>query len=405
MTNRKWKYTAFVWILCILLILHSSIAFCIVQDKSDEKKEVPGVRKIKDFVIYKDTMFFSAFPSIDKTKDGEILLAFRRSPDRKVMMGYKGRYHVDPNSYLMMLRSSDGESWEKVPKLMFAHPFGGSQDPCLLSLRDGTILSTSYCWTFIQPEGIVKLKQPFSTTSDGGIFFGGFFIRSVDNGKTWGEPIYPPSISPYFNAIGQNLPAYNRGKLCEAKNGQLFWVAANADLTQKVSTYLFVSDDKGLSWKYSCPVATDERVSFNETSLFETPKGDLVAFLRTANLDDHACIARSTDGGKSFAQWEDMGFQGHPLHALKLHDGRVLLSYGYRHEPFGIRARILNPECTDYKTAPEIILRDDGGNQDLGYPWSVQLDENRVLVVYYFNYANDTRFIGGTILQINDNWK
>jgi hypothetical protein len=95
-----------------------------------------------------------------------------------------------------------------------------------------------------------------------------------------------------------------------------------------------------------------------------------------------------------------MGFQGHPLNALRLPDNRVLLTYGYRHEPFGIRARVLNAECTDFGTAPEIILRDDGGSKDLGYTWPVLLDSNRVLVAYYFNKENGTRHIAGSILEI-----
>lgn len=95
-----------------------------------------------------------------------------------------------------------------------------------------------------------------------------------------------------------------------------------------------------------------------------------------------------------------MGFQGHPLNALRLPDNRVLVAYGYRHKPFGIRARILNVECTDFATAPEIILREDGGNGDIGYTWPVVLDRNRVLVTYYFNIENGTRHIAGTILEI-----
>lgn len=88
---------------------------------------------------------------------------------------------------------------------------------------------------------------------------------------------------------------------------------------------------------------------------------------RIAGYEDQACIARSTDGGKTFSKWEGMGFKGHPMNALRLPDKRVLITYGYRHRPFGIRARILNEECTDFKTAPEIILREDGGSGDLGY--------------------------------------
>ncbi|MDR1781367.1 MAG: glycoside hydrolase, partial [Tannerella sp.] len=131
-----------------------------------------------------------------------------------------------------------------------------------------------------------------------------------------------------------------------------------------------------------------------------TPAGDIVAFLRTADMDDMACIARSTDGGKTF-KWQSMGFQGHPLNALQLPDKRVLLTYGYRHKPFGIRCRILNAECTDFATAEEFVIRDDGGNSDIGYSWSELLDNNRVLVTYYFNVNNGIRHIAGTIIEVN----
>jgi hypothetical protein len=175
---------------------------------------------------------------------------------------------------------------------------------------------------------------------------------------------------------------------------------AAGEAANRSSTHLLISVDKGLAWKYSCPVAVDAKVTFNETSVYETPRGDIVAFLRTADFDDQACIARSADGGKSFGKWQSMGFQGHPLNALRLPDNRVLLTYGYRHEPFGIRARILNPECTDFASAPEIVLRDDGGNSDIGYTWPVLMEGNRVLVTYYFNKKNGTRYIAGTILEI-----
>ncbi len=71
-------------------------------------------------------------------------------------------------------------------------------------------------------------------------------------------------------------------------------------------------------------------------------------------------------------------------------------------KPYGIRARILNAECTDFITAPEMIIRDDGRNGDIGYTWPVQLDKKRVLVVYYFNTENGNRSIEGTILKSNN---
>jgi hypothetical protein len=265
------------------------------------------------------------------------------------------------------------------------------------------LLCTSYGWAFVRPEGIANLKKPFSQ-ADEAIFLGGYIVRSENGGKTWEGPIYPPHISPEktYNALGEPVPAYNRGALCEGKNGKVYWVVAatDSDSPKKTSTHLLISEDKGLTWAYSCPVATDENASFNETSLYETPKGDLVAFLRTANMSQ-PCIARSTDGGKTFQKWELLGFKGHPLNPLRLKDNRVLLTYGYRNQPYGIRAKVLNPECTDFATAPEIILRDDAGTWDLGYTWPVQIDKNRVLVTYYFNdNADGTRYIAGTILEI-----
>ena len=161
-----------------------------------------------------------------------------------------------------------------------------------------------------------------------------------------------------------------------------------------------ISEDQGATWKYSCPIARDEKATFNETSVYETPKGDIVAFLRTAGLNDHLVVARSKDRGKSFQKWEDGGFQGHPFHATRLPDNRVLLVYGYRHKPYGIRARVLDAECTQLAGAGEVVLRDDGGGVDLGYPWATMIAKDRAMVVYYFNKADGPRTIEGTIVQV-----
>jgi len=274
------------------------------------------------------------------------------------------------------------------------------------------LICTSYIWGIIRPDGdsilnrkLTIIKGQKSVHSLSYTFLGGYLVRSVDGGKNWQQPIYPPHVPTdiQLNVWGKPLPAYNRGALCEGRNGGIYWVVASnsADAPAKTKTHLLISDDKGLTWNYSSPVASDEGISFDETSIYETPKGDLVAFLRTANMPgDLSWISRSTDGGKSFTP-KSMGFYGYPLHALKLPDNRVLLTYGYRHKPFGIRGRILNPECTDYDTAPEFVIRDDGGSGDLGYCWSTMMDKNRVLVVYYFNTDNGLRFIAGTILALN----
>lgn len=395
--------------ICIVVFFASSLFACGNSIAADVfyvagVDSIPGVRKVRDVVIYEDPKFHCAFPSVVKRKNGEIIVAFRRAPDRKVFAEAKTN-HVDPNSYLVTVKSKDGITWEREPSLLYAHPFGGSQDPCMLQLRDGTILCSSYGWGFVRPDGLPNLKQPVFEVVPGVVFLGGYVLRSEDGGKSWQGPHYPPHIEPEINysAMGEPLPAYNRGAMYEGKNGNIYWVVAASDSNKprkKTSNHLLVSEDKGKTWRYSSVVAIDAKASFNETSIYETPKGDLVAFLRTAGLEDQACIARSTDGGKTFQPWERMGFQGHPLQALRLPDNRVLLTYGYRHKPYGIRARILNAECTDFATAPEMVLREDGIGTDIGYPWAVVLDKKRVLVTYYFATQEKSQHIAGTIIEL-----
>ena len=269
----------------------------------------------------------------------------------------------------------------------------------MIKLNNGDILCTSYLWVQLGKNLLEEYKG--RVVGDGNYTFaGGYLIRSTDDGKTWEGPIDPGSPLPVENRTTMlgKMPLYNRGALCQAQDGTVYWAVACDNPQGGFSVYLVESKDNGNTWQYRSTIADDPKISFNETSIIQTRRGDLVAFMRSFDLDDHACIARSTDGGKSF-QWSDMGFQGHPLNALELPDGRWLLTYGYRHEPYGIRARIMDSECEMW--SDEIVLRIDGGSTDLGYSWPVLLDDHHALVVYYFNYegSKGTRGIEGTILE------
>jgi len=370
--------------------------------RSSDSPEVSRVKKIEDFVIYQDDKFYSAFPSLVVRKDGEILCAFRRAPNRRLLWG-GGYSHTDPNSYLVLVRSKDGgKTWTKDPELIYAHPLGGSQDPCMVQLKDGSIVCTSYAWALLPPEGVEKMKETLSHAPFA--FLGGYVMRSEDGGKSWRGPFVPPPVpgDGTLDALGNPLPAYNRGAMIQRKDGKLYWaVAVNKVKRDRLtSVHLMTSADRGETWQYVCPIAADDKVVFNETSLIETKKGDLVAFMRTANFDGKLAFARSTDGGRSFEPWQDGKFFGHPFHAVRLKDGRVFLIYGYRRAPFGVRAKLLNPDCTDIVEAPEIVIRDDGGNGDLGYPWAAVLPDSNILVAYYFNIGDGVRHIAGSVLSV-----
>lgn len=112
---------------------------------------------------------------------------------------------------------------------------------------------------------------------------------------------------------------------------------------------------------------------------------------------------RSSDSGRSWTMASqaapDTG-EGNPPSLVRLSDGRVCLTYGYRAAPFGIRARLSADGGRTWQD--EIHLRDDGGGRDVGYPRTVQRPDGRLVTVYYFH---DTlvgdRYIAATIWHPN----
>jgi len=92
----------------------------------------------------------------------------------------------------------------------------------------------------------------------------------------------------------------------------------------------------------------------------------------------------------------DTGQGGNPPALTRLRDGRLVLTYGYRAKPFGIRARISEDQGQTW--GKEIVLRSDAGNHDLGYPRTAERADGRLVTVYYYNnHAEGERYIAATL--------
>lgn len=105
---------------------------------------------------------------------------------------------------------------------------------------------------------------------------------------------------------------------------------------------------------------------------------------QTSNYIDLYC---SEDNGESWSYVtrpvSNTGIGGNPPTLTLLEDGRLVMTYGFRDQKWGMRAKI---SCDQGETwGDEIILRDDAGNHDVGYPRAVLRPDGTLVIVYYYN--------------------
>jgi hypothetical protein len=95
----------------------------------------------------------------------------------------------------------------------------------------------------------------------------------------------------------------------------------------------------------------------------------------------------SDDGGRTWSFLSRATEFGAPSAPLRLRDGRLVMVYGQRLAPSGVRAVVSEDEGRTW--SGEIIVRDDGGSWDVGYPRAWEYSPGRVGVVYYYNTKDD----------------
>ena len=78
----------------------------------------------------------------------------------------------------------------------------------------------------------------------------------------------------------------------------------------------------------------------------------------------------------------ETGIGGHPPHLLRLADGRLLCSYGYRKPPFAIRAVLAEDDGMTWQTDRVVTIRENLPSKNLGYPSTVAVG-GELLTVYY----------------------
>jgi hypothetical protein len=214
------------------------------------------------------------------------------------------------------------------------------------------------------------------------------FHYSLDRGRSWEGPCKLPNF-------GQPGIAARTDYLVSGKHELMAMVTAAKSNRREGRVIAVRTQDGGRSWhmqSYIGPEPDDYAIMPSSVRL---GPADIVTAIRRREWID---VYRSHDNGETW-QFLNQGVNrtgGNPPSMVRLTDGRLVLTYGYRLEPYGIRARI--SANNGLKWGEEFVLRSDGGGGDLGYPRTVVRPDGKLVTVYYFNEdAGKERYIAGTI--------
>jgi len=199
-------------------------------------------------------------------------------------------------------------------------------------------------------------------------------------------------------------------------------IAARTDYlvsgTHDCMVFLTAAKPNGDEGRAFCARTTDGGETFTFVSwIGSEPKGFAIMPASVRLSDSRILVAlRCREGARNWidlygsndngATWDylnrpvaNTGIGGNPPTMTKLHDGGLCLTYGYRDAPYGIRARLSADDGVTWDK--EIVLRDDGGNHDIGYPRTVQRADGKIVTTYYFNdHPESERYIAATIWEL-----
>lgn len=242
---------------------------------------------------------------------------------------------------------------------------------------------------FTHPDFAMKLK---ATNTDAG---GALFFYSTGRGHRWHGPYKFPMLGL------KGIPA-RTDYIVNGKRDCLVFLTASKSNAKEGRPFCARTTDGGLTWKFVSFIGPEPAGFAIMPSTVRLGPAALLTTVRHKE-EPHNWIDAyiSEDDG---AHWRLLGKatpstgakSGNPPSLLRLRDGRLVVIYGYRSKPWGIRARFSSDQGKSW--GEEFKIRPDGPWWDLGYPRSVERSDGKIVTVYYFMRAKDTeRYIAATI--------
>jgi hypothetical protein len=358
------------------------------------------IRNQENIEVYRKNDHFAAWPfngGVFKYVGDEIVIGFQskyceyRKP---YQVGHGYSYPGKPSKYLLARSFDGGITWKE-------------NDIRELNEIDNIKWRFKFDKENLPKPSAVDFKNPdlmiinsIVHLDNGGV---GYCLISEDRGRSFQGPFKMPWCR-YAYAWGRPDYIIRNDGACILFNTVYNGKEDNA------KPVTFISKNGGISWKFFSEISpqSSENMQIMPSGVLRKD-GEIVVAVRcqrdpgTLWSECHA----SKDGGRTWSFRSRINDMGSPCHLLLLDDDRLLATYGYRDYPFGIRASISEDAGKTWDN--EIIIRDDGGSWDLGYPKSIQLDNGEIFTTYYFNDKNDAvnldggvRYIAATKFALDD---
>jgi hypothetical protein len=374
-------------------------------DTSMRPQKASGAEHI---VVYRNNAEFCGWPyycGLWKTADGSLVAGFKRIPSNYQVYADVDHNQLTRNAgHICIIRSADnGRSWDAAsvqPIFDMATkeekdlPGGSAADWSLDAPIDFTSRDS-----LIMGGGIPGLFSPNARA---------WMRASTDGGRSWRRPTLLPSYDlPSLSLPGSSMYA------TRADGVHLLGMQTSAPGVLSPRPLIYASSD-GRSWQFLSFMTEEKPASpyYRGSSPFSPaphfyPRptvlkdGRVIASLRYQRDPRNVIwteIMESLDGGRNWHFLSRVNDWGAPGDLVPMADGRIVCVYGYRIAPQGIRYRV----STDggRRWGREMILRDDGGSWDLGYPRVIEIAPGTLLTTYYMNLKNDPVQVNGGVRHI-----
>ncbi|MBN2309120.1 MAG: exo-alpha-sialidase [Candidatus Hydrogenedentes bacterium] len=343
---------------------HGAEGVLTVQDTDISAfQDQPTATILSSGVIWAPEDIYIGWPTIVKTRDNELIVAF--SGDRDA--------HVCPWGKTQIVRSRDlGKTWTE-PATINNTPLD-DRDAGIIETHKGTLIVSWFTSLAFQDNEKYRRHREKITDEIIGQWLGSWIRRSEDGGQTWGDFIRVETSAPH-GPIALN-------------DGRLLYVGCTGAKTAAERVGVLESRDDGRTWTRLSSIETapdDDPTQYFEPHVVEQADGSLLAMSRYHGTGESRYFLRqasSADGGTTWTPFERTPIWGYPPHLIALDNGWTLVVYGRRREPFGERACISKDGGKTWDLEHEIVLS-QAPTGDLGYPASVQLDDGSIFTIYY----------------------